>query len=120
MVIAYWILAGLLALLYVTSGTVKIVRSRQKLAPIMPWVTEMPLGYVRTIGVLEVLAAIGLVAPPLTGILPWLAVVAAVGLVLVQIGAIIVHVRRGDRQIVINVVALAMAAVTIWLATIWR
>ena len=83
MLIAYWIIAGLLALFYVYSGGTKVVRSREQLKPMMGWVETTPLPAVRAIGVLEVLAAIGLILPPLTGIAPWLALVAAAGLVLV-------------------------------------
>jgi len=118
-VIAYWIVAGLLALLYLFSGVIKVVRSKDQLRPMMHWVDDMPFAFVRVIGVLEVLAAIGLIVPPLTGIAPVLALAAAIGLVLLQIGAIIVHLRRGDRQIVINIVALVLAAVAVWLATVW-
>jgi hypothetical protein len=119
-VIAYWIVAGLLALLYLFSGGSKIVRSRDQLRPMMGWVDDMPLALVRTIGVLEVLAALGLILPPLTGIAPALAFVAAIGLVLVQLGAIILHLSRGEaKQIGFNIVLLALAGVTVWLATIW-
>jgi uncharacterized membrane protein len=117
--IAYWILAGLLAIMYLYSGGLKLVRSKDALRPMMGWVDDMPLAAVKTIGALEVLAAAGLILPPLTGVLPWLAIVAASGLVLLQIAAIIVHVRRGDRQIWLNAVLLAAAAVAIWLATVW-
>ncbi len=120
MVVAYWILAGLLALFYLYSGGIKAVRSRGALRPMMGWVDSMPFGLVRTIGVLEVLGAIALILPPLTGILPWLALVAAIGLVVVQIGAIIVHVRRGEaKNLPMNAALLIAAAVVIWLATIW-
>lgn len=120
MLIAYWIVAGLLAALYLFSGGVKIVRSRDRLRPMMAWVDRMPLPFVRLIGVLEVLAAVGLILPPLTGIAPWLAFVAAIGLVLVQIGAITLHLLRGEaRQLGLNLALLVLAAVEIWLATIW-
>lgn len=120
MIVAYWIVAGLLAFVYLFSGGTKIVRSKDKLRPTMGWVDSTPLVFVRTIGVLEVLAAIGLVLPPLTGIAPVLALLAAVGLVLVQIGGITVHLRRGEVKVVgFNVFLLVLAGVAIWLATVW-
>lgn len=120
MIVAYWIVAGLLALFYVYSGGVKILRSRDALRPMMAWVDDMPLARVRLIGVLEVLGAIGLVLPPLTGIAPWLALAAAIGLVLVQIGGIVLHVSRGEARVLgLNVALLAAAGVTTWLATVW-
>ena len=120
MIVAYWIVAGVLAVFYLYSGASKIVRSRELLQPMMPWVDDMPLAFVRTIGVLEVLGAIGLILPPLTGIAPWLAFAAAIGLVLVQIGAIIVHARRGEFRILgLNIGLLVLAAVAVWLASAW-
>lgn len=120
MVIAYWILAGLLAVFYLYSGGMKVVRSKAALQPMMAWVETMPMGFVRTVGILEVLGAIGLILPPLIGILPPLALAAAIGLLLVQIGAIVVHLRRGETRIIgMNVVLLVAAAVLIWLATVW-
>ncbi|PRY39652.1 DoxX family protein [Umezawaea tangerina] len=117
--IAYWIVAGLLALFYAYAGGVKIVRSRDGLRPMMAWVDRMPLPAVRAIGVLELLGAVGLVLPPLTGVAPWLALAAAIGFVLLQLGAIPVHLTSGDRQIALNATLVVVAAVTAWLATTW-
>jgi phage-related minor tail protein len=78
----------------------------------------MPL--VRTIGVLEVLGAIGLILPPLTGIAVWLAIAAAVGLVLIQVGGIVVHVSRGEGRLIgLNIGLLVAAAAAAWLGTTW-
>lgn len=120
MLVTYWIVAGLLALFYLYSGAIKVVQSKEKLRPMMAWVDTMPLAFVRTIGVLEVLGAIGLMLPPVMGVAPWLALAAAIGLVLVQIGGITLHLRRGEAKVIgLNIVLLAAAAVTVWLATIW-
>ncbi len=120
MTVAYWIVAGVLALFYLYSGGVKIVRSKDKLRPMMAWVDTMPMGFVRTIGVLEVLGAIGLILPPLFGIATFLALAAAIGLVLIQIGAIVLHVSRGEAKAIgINIGALVVAGVAIWLSTVW-
>ena len=118
MLIAYWIVAGLLALFYVYSGGIKIVRSKEALRPMMGWIDDMPFGAVRAIGVVEVLGAVGLVVPPLVGVAPWLAFAAAIGLVLVQIGAAVVHLRRGE-NVWMNGVLAVVAGVAVWLATVW-
>ena len=63
------------------------------------------------IGVAELLAAAGLILPSLTGFLPWLTPVAAVGLVIVMIGAIVFHVQRREfPNIVFNLVLLILSA----------
>lgn len=86
----------------------------------MGWVDSVPMGFVRAIGVLEVLGAIGLILPPLTGIAPWLALAAASGLVLLQIGGIIVHLSRGEAKVIgLNIVLLVVAGLAVWLATVW-
>lgn len=117
--VAYGIVAGLLSLFYLYGGGVKVVRSREQLRPMMAWVDSTPMPAVRAIGLVEVLGAIGLVLPPLTGIAPWLALAAAVGFVLLQVGATRVHLRRGDRRIALNLTLLLAASLTIWLATAW-
>ncbi|MCX5537456.1 DoxX family protein [Streptomyces sp. NBC_00006] len=119
MKLAYWIVAGLLALFYVYSGGLKVVRSREQLRPMMAWVDSAPMRAVRAIGALEVLGALGLVLPPLTGIAPWLALVAAIGFVALQIGATRLHLRRGERQVALNGVLLGVSAVVVALATTW-
>ncbi|MGA4994744.1 DoxX family protein [Nonomuraea bangladeshensis] len=117
--VAYWIVAGLLALFYLYAGGMKVVRSRERLRPMMAWVDDTPMPAVRGIGVIEVLGAIGLILPPLTRIAPWLALAAAIGFVVLQIGATALHLRRGDRQIALNITLLLAAALTAWLATTW-
>ena len=120
MEIAYWIVAGLLAVFYLYAGGKKAVQSQEQLRPMMGWVDTVPMPLVRTIGVLEVLGAIGLILPPLTGIAPALAVAAAVGLVLIQIGGIIVHLSRGEARLIgLNIALLVAAAAAAWLGTTW-
>ncbi|MYX98302.1 DoxX family protein [Streptomyces sp. SID486] len=115
--IAYWIVAGLLALFYFYSGTLKLIRSRDQLRPMMAWVDRVPLPALRALGTVETLGAAGLLLPPLTGIAPWLASAAAVGFVLLQAGATAVHLTGGDRRIALNGGLLVTAAAIVWLAT---
>lgn len=117
--VAYWIVAGVLALFYLYAGGMKVFRSRARLRPMMAWVDDMPMPAVRTIGLLEVLGAIGLILPPLTGIAAWLALAAAIGFAVLQIAAIGVHLRRGDRRLALNLTLVLAAAVALWLATTW-
>lgn len=117
--IAYWTVAGLLALFYLYAGAVKVIRSRDRLRPMMAWVDRMPLPAVRALGTVELLGAAGLILPPLTGIAPWLALAAAIGFMLLQIGAVAVHLTGDDRRITLNVGLIATTAALIWLATTW-
>jgi hypothetical protein len=121
MELAYWIIAGLLALFYLYAGGKKVAQSREQLQPMMAWVdTTVPMPLVRTIGALELLGAVGLILPPLTGIAPWLAIAAALGLALIQVGGIAVHLSRGEGRVIgLNIGLLAAAAATAWLAGTW-
>jgi uncharacterized membrane protein YphA (DoxX/SURF4 family) len=115
--IAYWIVAGLLALFYFYAGTMKVTRSPDQLRPMMAWVDRMPLPVVRALGTVEILGATGLILPPLTGIAPSPVSAAAIGFVLLQIGAVAVHLTGEDRRITLNLGLVTTAAVTLWLAT---
>jgi hypothetical protein len=120
MEIAYWIVGGLLALFYGYAGGRKVVQSREQLLPMMGWVDRTPMPAVRTIGALELLGAAGLILPPLTGNAPGLAVAAAIGLALIQIGGIVTHLARGEaNRIGLNIALLAAAGVLVWLGTVW-
>lgn len=120
MTVAYWIIAGLLALLYLFSGGSKVARSRAQLQPMMNWVDDMPMAAVRAIGVAEILGALGLILPPLTGMAPALALAAAIGLLVLQIAATLFHLSRGEKEnIGLNVGLVVVTAVLVWLATIW-
>ncbi|HVC33795.1 MAG TPA: DoxX family protein [Chloroflexota bacterium] len=108
--VALWIVQGLLALAYLFAGAMKATQPLESLGKSMNWVHAVPLGFVRFIGVAELLGALGLVLPLATGILPWLTVAAAVGLIVVQVGAAIFHVSRQETsKVPINLVLLILA-----------
>lgn len=98
--IVLWILQILLALLFLMSGGMKASKSKAELKASggenMAWVDSVSDSNLRIIGILELLMGIGLLLPHLTGILPWLTPLAAVGLVCTMIGATLLHARRGD------------------------
>ena len=114
MLIVLWILVGLLALLFVATGTTKLVRSRAELASgAMSWAEDFSGPAVKLIGAVEVIGAFGLVLPLLTGIAPVLTPIAAIGLAVVMIGAAVTHARRKESailQIVVAVLCVAAAA----------
>ena len=116
--IALWILQGFLAAIFLIAGAIKVIKSKDELKALggekMNWVDSISAVSVKLIGTIEVLAAIGLILPQLTGILPWLVPLAAFGLVLTMIGAVMLHQRRGDRPkaIVQVIILLVMAAFT--------
>ena len=109
--VAVWIVQILLALAFGAAGIMKMTQPREKLQTNMKWVEDFAPNTIKGIGSLEALAAIGLILPFLTGVLPVLTPLAAVGLVLVMLGAIITHIRRGESPMsLINLVLLILAA----------
>ncbi|MCE1253028.1 MAG: DoxX family protein [Anaerolineae bacterium] len=85
--IVLWIIQGLLAAMYLLAGIMKVLFTR-KAKEQMAWAKRHPDNFIRFVGTMEFFGAIGLILPMLTGILPWLTPVAAIGLVLVQALAI--------------------------------
>lgn len=114
--IALWITAGLLAAVFLAAGAMKLTQPKEKLAASgMGYVEDFSAGTIKIIGTLEVLAAIGLILPAALDILPILVPLAAVGLTLMMVGAVITHLRRKEAQvIVVNLALLALAVFVAW------
>ena len=118
MLVAYWILAALLAAFYLFAGGRKLVESKERLAPMMGWVDTVPMPAVRAIGAVEVLGAAGLVLPAATGVAPVLSLLAAIGFAVLQVLAAALHLSRGEvRETGLNAVLVVLAGTTAWLAT---
>lgn len=110
---ALWITAGLLALVALTGGLTKTFVPLDKLSQhdAAAWTRGASPTFVRTLGVLEILAAIGLVLPAVLGIAPVMVPVTAACWIALMIGAMITHGRLGQAKLVmVNVGYLALAA----------
>src|ERR671917_2174783 len=115
--LALWIVAGLLAVVYLASGVGKLIVPKEKLAafPGGGWVEDFSAGSVKAIGALAVLAAVGLVVPAATDIAPVLVPLAALGLVLIMLGAVITRLRRHEpKAMVADLAYLALAGFVTW------
>ncbi|MGC4747956.1 DoxX family protein [Micromonospora sp. DT201] len=113
-----WIAAGLLALVALGGGISKTFVRKEKLEKRVAsgWVKDVSPGFVRALGVLELLAAVGLILPAVVDIAPVLVPVTAVCMVLLMAGAVITHVRYHDGTKVVVVVSiyLVLAAFIGW------
>ncbi len=92
MTYALWIVQGLLALLFLWAGGIKLVLPLEKLTGPLP----LPGLLMRFIGLAEVLGAIGLILPGLLRIRPGLTPLSAAGLVIIMIGATLLTLAGGD------------------------
>ncbi|MFC0599854.1 DoxX family protein [Streptomyces palmae] len=115
--LALWIGAGLLAAVALFGGLVKLVVPTQKLAAAKGagWVADLGGGFVKTLGGLEVLAALGLILPAVVDTAPVMVPVTAVCWVLLMIGAMATHGRRREFPLVaVNLFYLAVAVFVAW------
>jgi len=112
-----WIIAGLLVVVYLASGVGKLIVPKEKLAAIPGggWVEDFSTGSVKAIGALEVLAAVGLVLSAATDIAPVLVPLAALGLVLIMVGAVITRLRRHEpKAMVADLAYLPLVGFVAW------
>jgi hypothetical protein len=103
--VALWSVQALLALVYLYTGGTKL------LLPLEELMSPLPTWLLRLIGLAEVLGALGLILPGLTGIRPGLTPLAAVGLVIIMIGATVITAATMDAVLaLIPLVAGLLAA----------
>lgn len=110
---ALWIVAGLLAGVALLGGSTKTFLPKTTLAAHDGgrWTAEASVGFVKTLGILELAAAVGLVLPALLDVAPIIVPVTATCWVALMIGAMITHLRLGQPGLVtLNLAYLAMAA----------
>jgi hypothetical protein len=115
--LALWIAAGLLAAVALAGGISKTFVPKAKLAEHHggEWTAQASVGFVKTLGVLEILAAVGLILPAALDIAPAVVPVTAVCWILLMIGAMITHGRLAQyRFVMLNAVYLALAAFIAW------
>ncbi|MDP6369114.1 MAG: DoxX family protein [Planctomycetota bacterium] len=115
-----WVAQGLLAAGFGLAGVMKSLRPKEvmkslrpkdKLVERLPWAAEVSLGTIRFIGIVEIAGALGMVLPMVTGILPWLTPLAAIGFAVIQVFAIRVHARLGEtaKSLPINFILLGLS-----------
>jgi|JI8StandDraft_1071087.scaffolds.fasta_scaffold663134_2 uncharacterized membrane protein YphA (DoxX/SURF4 family) len=108
--IALWIAQVLLAGMYGMAGSMKTMQIA-KVREMMPWSKGRSDNYVRFVGTSELLGALGMILPVLTGILAWLTPVAALGLSIIQLLAIFQeHLPKKEYNVIpMNIVLLALS-----------
>jgi uncharacterized membrane protein YphA (DoxX/SURF4 family) len=108
-----WIVAIVLAAVFLASGVLKLVRGKEQLAASgQGWVEPFAPPVIRLIGAVEALGAIGLILPRALDIAPVLTPLAAAGLFVVMVGAVVTHGRRREfPNVAFNIVLGALALV---------
>jgi uncharacterized membrane protein len=113
--IALWIAQLLLAAAYGLFGSMKATQTLDQLSIMMKWIPDFPPMFVRTLGIVELLGAIGLILPSLFRIQPRLTVIAALCILAHQFCAVALHASKGEFDVLgLNVVLIALAAFIFW------
>jgi hypothetical protein len=105
-----WILQALLALLFLFAGGTKLIMSAEALTqPTTPNQVMLPIAFIRFIGVCEFLGGLGLVLPGLLKTRQYLTPLAALGLAIIMVGAVVFTVIGGAISVaVVNFVILLL------------
>lgn len=105
---ALWILQIVLGVYFVAVGVMHFIVPAG-LPGTMAWMYDLSDTVHAIAGTAEILGGLGLILPAVTGIRPELVPLAATGLVLVMIGAVIYHLGRGEvTNILLNLVLIAL------------
>ncbi|GAB3755709.1 DoxX family protein [Spirosoma pomorum] len=113
--IILWIAQLLVAILLLWAGYVKLMKPITELAAMWPWAGETPATFVWLTGIVDWLGAVGLVAPAALRIRPKLTPLAAVGVMLLMLCAIVFHLLRGEgTSIGFNIGVFGIAAFIAW------
>ena len=109
--IVLWIAQGLLAAMFLMAGILKTFQTA-KAKEQMSWAKNRSDAFVRFVGMSELLGALGLILPLVTGISPWLTPLAGMGLATIQLLAIFTeHLPKKEYNVIpVNVVLLALSA----------
>jgi uncharacterized membrane protein YphA (DoxX/SURF4 family) len=107
---ALWVVQVLLALVFLFAGVMKLVLP----AEAMKGPVDVPVLFLRFIGVVEVLGALGLILPGVLRIRPGLTPLAAAGLVIIMIGATVIGFVGGD--IATTLIPLVIGALAAFVA----
>jgi uncharacterized membrane protein YphA (DoxX/SURF4 family) len=114
-IVMLWIAQVLVSVTFIASGYVKFTTPIPELAKMMPWTGQLPVAFVRFIGLVDFTGGIGILLPALTRIKPRLTVLAALGCTVLQILATIFHLSRGEANVTpLNFVLLTLSVFVLW------
>jgi uncharacterized membrane protein YphA (DoxX/SURF4 family) len=113
--IGLWVLQVLLATFSLLAGLNHGIRPLDEAVKTSPWIAGVPPALVRFIGFAELAAALGLVLPAATRVMPWLTPLAAVGLGLIMLLAIPFHIMRGESNVIgLHIIVVGLSTLVAW------
>lgn len=115
--IGLWAAQIMLFVLFGGPGVMKTFMDPTALASMgIAWAADVPVWFLRFIGLCEMAGALGMILPAATRILPFLTPLAGLGFVIIQVLAIGFHAFRGETSQVlpVNLVYLALSLFVLW------
>lgn len=112
-----WTLQGWIAMFFIAAGYAKLSEPMANLIDLMKWPALMPENFVRGLGVAEIVLAVLVLAP----LASWkhgrpLLVVAASGLLLLEIAMLAIHATGMNAgPAITNAILIAMTAPVLWM-----
>jgi len=114
----FWIVRILLALVFTSIGVTKLFLPMDKLSVNMNWIHDFPSIFVRGLGAFELVVGFLVILPRVIATLPgYITVLSAYAIIVIMIGAIVTHLKRGEYSfIVMNLVLLGFALFIVYQA----
>nr|WP_319272083.1 DoxX family protein [uncultured Draconibacterium sp.] len=107
--VALWIIQIIVAALFLTSGSLKLVLPKDNLIKVFEWIEDFTEPKLRLIGAFEVLGGLGLFLPGVYSTLEILIPLAAIGLTIIMVLASFLHYRRDEKSnLIVNIVILLL------------
>lgn len=107
--IVLWIIQGILAALFLTSGSLKLVLDKDKLEKVFEWIDDYPKNRLKLVGTFEVLGGLGLFLPGVYSVLDILIPLSAIGLTIIMVMATLLHYKRKEiNELVVNVILFVL------------
>lgn len=108
-----WMAQVLLGASMAWAAFMKLFQPTEKLAAMWPWTAQVPPVVVKGTGIIDILAALGLLLPGLLHFKPRITSLAATGIVLLMVCAGIFHIVRGEVSVIGVNIGFALLAIFI-------
>lgn len=113
--IALWSAQALVSAAFCAIGLMKLLTPVDELSQTIAWAGEYPIWFLRGIAVIDIAGGLGMIVPSLTRIKPNLTCIAAACSAVLQVGAIVFHVSRGESNLIgLNILLLTLIAFIYW------
>jgi hypothetical protein len=115
--VGFWVFGAGMGLAFAASGAIKLVVPKQRLALRgSGWVNDFSAGTVVFVGLTEIIGGLAMLLPAVFGIPARLAATVGIaGVIVVMLGAAVIHARRREPgMIAMNLALLAVTALAIW------